>query len=65
MPLPLYSCLLPIPVSTEVQSLAEGLQPNSEIANWCSHYGKMYGSTLLKLKIELSYENKDSLRRKV
>ena len=24
--------------------------------NWCSHFGKQYGGSLKKLKIELSYD---------
>ena len=26
-------------------------------ANWCSHYGKKYGGSLRKLKIELPYDS--------
>ena len=27
-----------------------------ENVNWCSHYGKQYGGSLKKLKIELMYD---------
>ena len=34
----------------------KGNPPVGENANWCSHYGKQYGGSFKKIKIELTYD---------
>ena len=38
-----------------------GILKNNILVNWCSHYGKLYGESSKKLKIELPYDPAISL----